>query len=48
MDPAQPEPSMLDAGEPAHVLPSGFVIVDEQLFTHSGTEAPARTDGRDG
>ncbi len=40
--PSSQEVADMDPGEPAHVLPSGFVIVDEQLFTHSGTEA--RTD----
>lgn len=43
-EPGSPSPAEVDTGEPAHRLPSGFVIVDEQLFTHSGTEAPPDPD----
>jgi hypothetical protein len=47
-DPGDEDPGIEDTGadtaEPAHVLPSGFVLVEEQLFTHSGTEAQPGED----
>ncbi|HET8589641.1 MAG TPA: hypothetical protein VFM01_08410 [Nakamurella sp.] len=33
------DPARVDGTEPAHLFPSGFVMIDEQLFTHSGPEA---------
>lgn len=32
------DPARVQGTEPAHLLPSGFVMIDEQLFTHSGPE----------
>ena len=45
--PGEVDTDVTDTGEPSHVLPSGFVLVEEQLFTHSGTEAVPGEDRSD-